>query len=301
MEIKHLSNFVVLAEELNFRRAAERLNMTQPPLSRQLAAMEEELGVRLLTRDQRHGVALTPEGQLLLIEARHLLRQMDRTVRMMQQRTSPVNETIRLGFVASCTKRSLPFLLQAGRQRNPMMSYELHEMNTQEQLNSLRRGSLDVAIVRGPVNCPGVESQTLWEEGFVLALPEGIAGDGDLPPKPEALEGYTFVQFHPSIEPAVSWQTDIRAREAGLSLEPLLTVATRAALITLVSAGLGISLIPAALSADRQPGVTYHPVEGSTRSEICVAWHSGEANEAVASFLTVALECAPALQELNAG
>lgn len=298
MELKHLSNFVVLAEELNFRRAAERLHMTQPPLSRQVAAMEEELGVLLLNRDNRHGVTLTPEGQILLIEARHLLRQMDRTLRMLQQRTSPVNAMLRLGFVASCTRHSLPFLLHTARRRNPMLSFELHEMNTQDQLNGLRRGALDVALVRGPVSCPGVESQTLWEEDFVLALPEGIVDDGMSPP-PEALDGYTYVQFHPSIEPAVSWQTDIRAREAGLTLEPLQTVTTRAALVSMVSAGLGVSLIPAALSADRQPGVTYHPVAGSTGSEIYVAWHSGEANEAVASFLTVALECAPVLREIN--
>ncbi len=260
--------------------------------------MEEELGVQLLHRDGGRGVTLTPEGQLLLIEARQLLRRMDRTLQMVKQRTSPVNATLRLGFVASSTRYSLPLLLHSARRQNPMMSFELQELNTQDQLNALRRGALDVALVRGPVNCAGVESQILWEEEFVLALPEGMVEDNVQPP-PGAVDGCTFVQFHPSVEPAVSWQTEIRAREAGLLLEPLQTVATRAALISMVSAGLAVSLIPAALSTDRQPGVTYHPVAGSTGSQVHVAWNSGEATEAVASFLTVALACAPELRKLN--
>jgi len=297
VEFKQLSNFVVLAEELNFRRAAARLNISQPPLSRQLAALERELGVRLLNRDHRRRQAsLTPDGQLFLVEARRILRDMDRLARMAKLRGSPrLQGTIRLGFVGSFARRSLPRLLKASRRRNPALSFELSELNSGQQLNALRRGSLDVAIIRGPLGCPGIDSQTLYEEDLILALPADLKVPRRSAPKAQALAGYTYVQFSPSIEPAVFHQTEARAREAKLPLEPLRLVDRTSALMALVGAGIGVSLIPQALSNEDHPGVMYRPVAGSTRSAICVAWQSDRIDPGITAFLRTAMEHAKEL------
>jgi DNA-binding transcriptional LysR family regulator len=217
---------------------------------------------------------------------------------MVQQRSARPQGTIRLGFVGSFARRSLPLLLKASRRRNPSLSYELFDLNSGEQLNALRRGSLDVAIIRGPLSCPGIEMQTLYEEDLILALPADLGIAKGTAPKPRALDGCTYVQFSPSIEPAVYHQTEERAREARLSLEPLHLVNRTSALMALISAGIGVSLIPEALSVEPHPGVTYHPVAGSTRSAMCLAWQSDSTSEAIASFLSIAIESAEELAPL---
>ncbi|MGI6870640.1 LysR substrate-binding domain-containing protein [Amycolatopsis sp. 3B14] len=296
MDFRQLSNFVVLAEELHFRRAAERLLLTQPALSRQIAALEHELDAVLFNRGGRE-VRLTAQGHLFLIEARRMLQQFERAKRIVKQEASQPRGTIRVGFIESFGSRGLSLLLKTSRRRFPGLAHDLLDANSQTQMDALRRGALDVAFLRGPVVIPGVECRTLWEEDFLLAcpgdspLPPGTNGQ---PPSPAALapllEAHPFVQFSPKIEPVLYTQTSARALEANLPLDPATLVNKTSALISLVSSGFAVSLVPAALTAGEHDGVRFLAAPGATRSAVCVAWRADEADDGVASFVATILE-----------
>lgn len=291
MEFRTIENLIVLADELNFHRAARRLHLSQPTLSRQIAALERELGADLFVRD-RHGVRLTSVGRTFVIEARRALHRLERAKRAVRETAAEPHGTVRLAFVSSFASRCLPRLLKASRQRNPLLSYELHAMSSQAQIDALRRGQLDGGIIRGPLTTPGIATHLLWEEDFLLAVPEDFPDGRDSTAPPSSLESYTFVGFQPSIEPALFRLTEARALEAHLSLEPAHLVTGTSALMALISAGHAISLVPEGLTTETHNGVSYRPAAGSTRSALCLAWREDDDRPALAPFLGLALETA---------
>lgn len=289
MEIRQISNFVVLAEELHFRRASERLMLTQPALSRQIAALEHGLGAPLFDRGGR-GVRLTAQGHLFLVEARKLLRQYERAKQVVKHESTQPRGTLRVGFIESFGARGLSLLLKTSRRRFPGLAYDLLDGNSQTQTDALRRGALDVAFLRGPVALPGVECRVLWSEDFLLACPADSESRIDDEAATALPDLHPFVQFSPKIEPVLYTQTQARAVEASLPLEPVTLVNKTSALISLVSSGFAVSLVPAALTNSDHPGVTFLPAAGATTTSVCVAWRADEGDEGVASFVATILE-----------
>ena len=146
MDLRKLRYFVATAEELHFGRAARRLGLSQPPLSMQLRALEEDLGVRLFDRDNRN-VALTRVGALLLDEARRILAQVDHARSLVQGAARGEHGTLSIGFITPVEYSFLPPLLREFRRRHPLVALQLRELMTDEQLAQFERGTLDVGFL----------------------------------------------------------------------------------------------------------------------------------------------------------
>src|SRR4051794_26735064 len=171
MELRHLRYFVAVAEELHFRRAAERLHMSQPPLSQQIRRLEEEVGAQLLLRNQ-HRVELTASGAAFLERAREILDAVESAA--LEARRVQRGEVGRLavGFVGSSMYSVVPELLQAFRERYGDVALRLHELGTTEQLRQLESGRLDVGFVRPQRARPGLTIEPIHSERVVVALPD---------------------------------------------------------------------------------------------------------------------------------
>ena len=174
MDFRQLRYFVAVAEELNFSRAAERLNISQPPLSIQIKAMEEELGTVLLTRS-RHNVALTQAGKLLLDHARTALQGLDRAGDLVRRAGRGEAGLIRMGFVGSVPMLDLfSYLLGGFNQRYPNVRIDLHNMSTSRQLAALAMGEIDVGFIRPSQQCrpgPALRVHTVWTDRLRVFLP----------------------------------------------------------------------------------------------------------------------------------
>src|SRR5208282_909817 len=172
MELRHLRYFVAVAEELHFSRAAERLHMAQPPLSQQIRQLEDELGVQLFERTRRR-VQLTDAGRVVLEEARRALVQADRVVAAAHRAAEGAAGFLRVGFSSSAPYTTLPAILRAFRAQFPGVALNLYERSTEEQIELLAAGTIDVALVRRPVeNAPeSLVIKTILREHLVLAMP----------------------------------------------------------------------------------------------------------------------------------
>ena len=179
MELRHLRYFVAVAEELHFRRAAERLHMSQPPLCQQIRQLEEEVGATLLLRNQRK-VELTAAGAAFLVRAREILDAVEDAARQARRVQRGEVGRLAVGFVGSAMYSFVPELLRAFREDKPDIALRLHELGTTEQLRQLEDGRLDVGFVRLRGSRPGLAFESVLDEEVVVALP------GRAPARPAA-------------------------------------------------------------------------------------------------------------------
>ncbi|MBV8642010.1 MAG: LysR family transcriptional regulator, partial [Verrucomicrobia bacterium] len=173
MELRHLRYFVAVADELNFRRAAERLHISQPPLTTQLRQLEEEIGAKLLERDSHH-VALTAAGDVFLQSCRQLLRDADTAAQAARRAARGETGRLAISFIASLAHGIVPTLLRNYRRRFPDVELILAEMDTSQQLEELRERRLDVGLMGAwlPLENTELESVVIAEEPLIAALPE---------------------------------------------------------------------------------------------------------------------------------
>ena len=171
MELRHLRYFIAVAEELHFRRAAERLHMSQPPLSQQIRQLEEEVGAVLLLRNQRK-VELTAAGAAFLVRAREILDAVEDAARQARRVQRGEVGRLAVGFVGSAMYSFVPELLRAFREDKPDVGLRLHELGTTEQLRQLEDGRLDVGFVRLRGSRPGLAFESVLDEEVVVALPD---------------------------------------------------------------------------------------------------------------------------------
>jgi len=172
MELRHLRYFVAVAEELSFRRAAERLHLAQPPLSSQIKSLEGELGVRLFDRSTR-SVKLTAAGRVFLDEARAVLMTAERAQQNVRQAHHGLIGPLRIGVLAPTATPRLARLLSAYRQKFPGVHFSLFELTSTEQLQRLREDQLDVGLLRPPIEFPELDSLFVEESPMILAAPAG--------------------------------------------------------------------------------------------------------------------------------
>src|SRR5471032_3088290 len=173
-ELRQLRCFVAAAEELHFGRAAARMNMTQPPLSRQIQLLEHVLGVKLLDRTSR-AVKLTPAGRVFLLEARRILRLTESAALTTRRTASGEAGTITLGFTATSGYSFLPRLISACTSRLPNVTIALKEMVSSEQTEALLTGRIDVGLLRPPIERAEFTKFRILTEPLVAALPSGDA------------------------------------------------------------------------------------------------------------------------------
>jgi DNA-binding transcriptional LysR family regulator len=251
MELRQLRSFVVVADEMNVGRAAMRLHLTQPSLSRQIAALERDLGVELFARVKRRFV-LTAAGETFLAEAQDLLRRSDEAVRAAQRTQRGELGTLRLRFVQSATFEALPRLLSAFRQAYPEVVLDLEAWTTLRQTEALRDGRIDVGLLRlsTPVGetavvqlAPGLASRVVAEDSLVVVLParHRLARRKRL--RLADLADEPFVIYSRPTGPAVHDTIVGFCRAAGFTPRIEQEAADVQTIVSLVAAGLGVSLL----------------------------------------------------------
>lgn len=293
MELRQLRYFVTVCEELHFGRAARRLHLSQPPLSRQIRALEEELGVPLLERTPRR-VSLTAAGEAYLREARQVLAQVARAAAVARRAGRGDLGELSLGFISSADYNLLPAVLHALRERHPEVRVTLREATTDVQVRELHEERLDAGLVVGPLADPALEVRPLLQEGLVVALPQGHAlARGNGPLDVARLASESFILFPRQVGPALYDIIIATCMEAGFDPRVGQEAIQMQTIVSLVSAGLGVALVPASLRALGRQGVRYRPTLRPTPvTEIALAWRRGNASPALAQFVAVAAEVA---------
>lgn len=287
MEIRQLRYFLTLAEELHFKRAAEKLFIVQPALSKQLKNLEEELGIALLERNRRK-VVLTPAGRYFKDEAARVLQQLDQLTNRVRLVSEGQGGEIRIGYVGSCIHTFLPAVISKLHEEYREIHLYLDEMTTSTQLKALRQGRLDIAFCRNPDLSSRFGQKLIFQESFSLILPLShslsvdnfrsvaqLAGEAFVLPKQS--DGDQYYKLQLSICEDVGF-TPVIAHE---------TVHGHTAL-TLVEQNFGISILPTSFKKVSAAAVRFIELKDiPQRSEITAVWDRGNPNPALGRLLSI--------------
>jgi DNA-binding transcriptional LysR family regulator len=291
VELRHLRYFVAVAEHLSFARAARALHLSQPPLSRQIRALEDELGAALFTRTKR-AVALTPAGAALVPEARRLLREADALRAGVRAHAAGEVGTLALGFIGMAAYNVLPGVLPAFHRLHPGVRLALREATSDVLLTALRQGDVDVALVLPPADDAGVEYATLHRDRLVAALPAArreLRGPGPL--RLASLAAEPFILFPRKVGTSLYDHIVGICRRAGFSPRVEQEAIQMQTIVSLVAAGMGVALVPASLVNMRRTGVAYRPLaERSPAVEVGVVWRRSDESPTTRAFLATARE-----------
>lgn len=258
-ELIQLRCFVAVAEELHFGRAAARLNMTQPPLSRQVQILEHLVGVTLLERTSR-SVRLTAAGRSFLVDARRIVRMAEQSTALAQQVARGELGSLSLGFTAASGYSYLPRLLERIRNSLPGIDLQLTEMVTPDQLDALRSGSIDIGLLRPPVSLAEFAVMPALQEPLVVAAP----GVGPLASRRvtrvQDLDGVPFIMYAPV--GAAYFHDLLTERFYSLGIAPRYVqyVSQIHSILALVGAGMGFGLVPSGAQCLHMEGVRFEPL-----------------------------------------
>lgn len=285
MKFRQLRYFLVLADELHFGRAAERLAISQPPLSWNIRQLEESVGARLFVRSSR-GVRLTPAGRALVPAAQVLLAQADEAARLARDVERGVQGVLRIGVVSSMLYRGLPQLLRALAQRLPRVQVRTSEMNSGDQIVALAHGRIDVGFVHTMQLPPTLERLTYSTEPFVACVP----ATHTLAPSPTLtpfdLRNETFVMFARDASP--DYYERVLTLCTGAGFYPNVCHEARhwLSVVSLVAQGLGVAFVPQALERSAVGGAAFIPLEGAdARSQTYCVWRKDSDNAALETLL----------------
>jgi DNA-binding transcriptional LysR family regulator len=277
--------FLAVAEELHFGRAAARLNMTQPPLSRQVQKLERAVGVPLLERDNRH-VELTTAGTVFLEEARRLLTAADAAPALAQKIAAGRAGVLRLGFTAASGFSLLGTLVQEIAEFMPDVDLDLRELVTIEQIEAIRRGELDLALGRPPFDQESFGSRLLLSEDLVLAVPHGHPLTKlDRPVAVADLRDQPVVGHHPT---KARYFYDMVVRYIGVEHSNVVHVVSQIlTMCSLVAAGRGVAFVPESARLLGLPGVTFLELADVPHGvvELHAIWSRTSKNPALHEFL----------------
>jgi DNA-binding transcriptional LysR family regulator len=284
MELRHLRYFMAVAEELSFRRAAEKLNLAQPPLSAQIKSLEAELGVRLFERTTR-SVALTNAGHVFFEEARAVLAASSQAERRAKEAAHGVVGTLRLGIIAPAANSWLAGVLRRFRTQFPSVELAMFDLSTPEQLRRLRADELDAGLVRPPIGFPELDFEFVEESAQVLALPAGhrLAAKRQL--KWSDFDGEAMVMVQPNMQHGYYDAFLAACAKAGSKLRVVQYVNDIHIKMWLVSAGIGIAPTTATLAELRRPGLVFRPLPpGLPPVQTILAWPRHNNSPVLAHF-----------------
>lgn len=254
LDLRHLEQFVAVAEELSFTRAAARLRMAQPPLSQSIAKLERRLGVRLFERGSRQ-VSLTTAGHVLLAEARVVLRRADEAARIVS-RTEGM-WPLRVGSIPSALSGVLPDVIPGFRAAQANVLPLIYEMEERDQLDALRHRDLDIGVCRLNFNPRDLAVTRLPDERLICALPETHPLAGRRRVRLAELRDEDFVNFPRANAPVANDAVISACAASGFTPRIVHEVANDQALLSLVACGLAVALVPSATAGMRMNHVTF--------------------------------------------
>jgi len=279
MELRHLRYFLAVAEELHFGRAATRLGIAQPPLSRQIRDLERELGTALFSRVKRR-VQLTHAGRAFLAEARLTLAQADHARRTAQRAARGEVGWLRLGFVEAATYSGiLPDVLGVFRMHVPNVGLDLFEMSSVQQAEALRDGRIELGIMHSPPHdaAQWLQLERMLKDRMVAALPRGHRLAAQPRIALRALAPEPFLMFRRPSGPGLYDRVIAACQAAGFSPSVAQEAGQIQTLVGLVAAGVGVALVPGSLAQLRRPGVVYRPLSGApVDMGMWAAWRTGD-------------------------
>ena len=294
MELRHLTAFVAVAEELHFGRAAERLHLAQPPLSQQIRQLERELGVQLFERTTR-SVRLTPAGQAMIDPARRVLQDVEIAARAARSGGRGELGRVSLGFSGASNHEHLPRLTGAVRRQHPGLQLVLERKNyANEAMSRVAEGALDLAFVRLPVNREGVCTRVIQREILVAALPANhrLAKSDEI--DLAELADDPFVVF-PGIVGSSVRDALVRAcMESGFSPRIAQEAPDTYTILELVAAGAGVTLTVSSVQYLRNREMVFRPLAGPRRVLLAaLAWRTNNTSPALQKVLEIAEDVLP--------
>ncbi|MDB5672845.1 MAG: LysR family transcriptional regulator [Alphaproteobacteria bacterium] len=290
-ELSQLRCFVATAEELHFGRAAQRLNMTQPPLSRQIQLLERILGVSLLERTSRV-VQLTPAGRVFLLEARRIIRLAESATLAARRVAHGDAGRVAIGFTAASSYGFTPQVVSRARARYPNVELELREMVTDDQVEALITGLIDIGFLRPPIERQEFESRRVLSEGLVAAFQ---AGDPRLAEPNLSLrhfDGAPLIMY--SREGAGYFHNMLVGlfREAESAPAFVQHVTQIHSMLGLVQAGIGAAIVPEAATSLHLDGVDFRSIATTPERpvELHMVWRKDNSNPALQAMVELCAE-----------
>ena len=287
LELRHFRYFAVLAEELHFGRAAARLGIAQPPLSQQIRRLEELLGARLLDRTSRR-VQLTDAGRAFQAEAARVLAGAEAAVEAARRAARGEAGNLRVAFAATVMFLALPRIIREFRDRYPRVHLDLREMPTGTQLAALLEGEIDLGFVREPEPDLTLDMVTVMREPLRIAIHQGhpLAARRRVLVRDLARE--PFVLFPPDLAPGLHRQVMTLCREAGFVPEVVEESRELYTSVSLVEAGIGVSILPASVEKLGGENVRYLPIPGPAgETRIAAAWRRDRDRPVIRAFMGV--------------
>ena len=275
MELRHLRYFCVVAEELNLTNAAERLHMSQPPLSRQIKQLEQEVGAELFERSSR-GMRLTPTGLFFQQHALQILEKVDATLEATRRMARSKRVLFSIGFVPSVFYGQLPLLVRDLRQKDNV-ELSLTELTTVQQVQALKAGRIDLGFGRMRIDDPEVEQEVLFDEPIMAAVPCGHPLEGTTPTLAE-LARYPLILFPAKPRPSMADIMLGMFRRQGLKVEVVQEANELQTALGLVASEIGISLVPEQVKRVRRDGVSFlYLADKTLTSPVLCSRRRGEA------------------------
>lgn len=284
IDLRQLRYFVALADELHFGRAAERLGIAQPALTQQMQRLEADLGVSLLDRSQRR-VQLTAAGTVLLEEGRRVLRQAERAVSLTERAGRGEIGRLVIGVAESASYAVLPELLRAFRREHPDVDLSVQMMNTAAQVTAIRAGDIDAGLGRLPIDTEGLSERTIRTDPVAVLLPEEHRLATARALTLRELAGEPLIIYPAS--PRTSWVDYMLSvfRDAGVEPNPAQEASDTFTAMSLVAAGLGVTLVPGTAGLFSRPGIVWRPLREPAPRTTLVLLHAHERPTATVTAL----------------
>lgn len=274
-EISQLRCFVAVAEELHFSRAAERLNMTQPPLSRQIQLLEHNVGAQLLDRSSRV-VRLTAAGKAFLPEASRILRLSEEAGLMARRVARGEQGSLAIGFTSASGYTLLPEVVRRLRERTPSIALTLKELVSTSQVEALNAGQLDMALMRSHVLQSDLISLPIKTEGMLLAVPEGEADTWPEQPTLACLHQRHFIMYSPYEARPFYQMLSARFEREGVVPDVVEHIGQVHTMLALVSAGIGAALVSEACARLQFDGIVYRRIDTEPVNTVCTYRRNNE-------------------------
>jgi DNA-binding transcriptional LysR family regulator len=288
MDLRSLRYFLAAADELSFRRAAEVTGVNQSAVSRQIAALEDELGVALFER-RSTGARLTEVGRVFLADARRIVTDVDRVRKTIAAVAFGTEGRLRLAVCEDATTPTFAAIIAAHRERCPAVTLDVFEIPSAMQPAALRRGEIDAGLLLPPVRGDGVQLDELWREDWLVAMPSDHRFAAMEIVTISELAGQDFITGHPEFGPGCYAQSQAMFAAAGIQPHIITRAFRRLTMAMLVQSGAGVTLVPGAFSGVEMDGIVTRPLSsGEHRMRVAAAYPTGDMQGIVAQFLRIA-------------